>query len=81
MINKKIVMILVTLTLTLTPILTLNLGLEDEDLGLGPIGVGDDSQIDPLEAFEAYGERLVLAADACFSPTQTAILRGVTLLG
>ena len=35
----------------------------------------------PIERFEAYGDRLILAADSVMYPTQTGLLRGINFMG
>ena len=35
----------------------------------------------PIERFEAYGDRLILAADSVMYPTQSGLLRGINFMG
>jgi hypothetical protein len=56
---------------------------EDEDfLGAGDTGGGRGAaSLDPLEAFESFGDRLLAAADAAYTPTEAAVGRVVTVMG
>ena len=47
----------------------------------GNLGQDADEFQDPLMCFESYAEKLVVAADAVYSPTQQGILRGSILMG
>jgi hypothetical protein len=55
------------------------LGLGGDDEGFD--GSGGVAFSDPLEAYEAFGERLVAAADSVYVPTEAAVLRSVTMQG
>ena len=49
--------------------------------GRGNLGQDADEFEDPLMCFESYAEKLVLAADAVYFPTQQGVLRGSVLMG
>ena len=48
----------------------------------GSAGVkGGTMNQDPLEVYEAFGDRLVAAADLSYEPTHAAVLRAVSIMG
>ena len=65
---------LVSFEAQLTP-----LGLGGDDEGFD--GTGGVDYSDPVEAYEAFGERLVAAADSVYEPTRASLLRSLTLQG
>lgn len=56
-----------------------SLGLGGDDEGFD--GTGGVAFSDPIEAYEAFGERLVAAADSVYAPTEAAVLRSVIMQG
>ena len=68
-------------------------GGEDEDfLGINENSSSNEGKVagvkgvsmmnqDPLEVYEAFGDRLVAAADMSYEPTHAAVLRAVSIMG